>query len=377
MPSAARQPGQRFADARHSSELATVIRRQYDVRVTRLVFGLAAIFTGGGCAKGTPGTPAESSAADVSGSPSAASEPTHSSPARADARETGDVADAEPPVEPLEEPPAPPPTLSDGTLVEPCATPLPEGMQCIAGGAFIRGTDDGATNTQPAATVELQTFYMDTYEVTFAEYKACQKAKACPRSGPRYTDFDHPKMPIQGVSWFDAVAYCEANGKSLPTEAQWEKAARGPDGALHPWGDAPATCERAIIKDETGRSCGLKKAISKPDTGRPWDVGSRPAGVYGLHDMAGNSWEWVADWYGKSYGQCGDACVGIDPKGPCDGAEQCPGHWLKIVRGGSWYWEAERATSVWRRTHKPSNDPFHHFGFRCAASVAQAAAMGQ
>lgn len=249
--------------------------------------------------------------------------------------------------------------------------PLPEGMQCIPGGPFIRGTDDGASNTRPSATVELSTFYMDTYEVTYAQYKACQKAKSCPRSGPQYTDFNHPNMPIQGVSWFDAVAYCKAHGKQLPSEAQWEKAARGPDGALHPWGAEPATCELAIIRDASGRSCGLKKAISKPDTGRPWDVGSRPAGVYGLHDMAGNSWEWVADWYDRSYEKCGEACTGIDPKGPCDGAESCAGRWLKIVRGGSWYWEAERATSVWRRTHKPTNEPFHHFGFRCAATVAQ------
>jgi len=336
------------------------------------------MFTATGCAKGTPGTPAESSAADGAGSPSAAPEPTPGEPPPGEPPPPKPDAPIEPDADTKSPaaPPAPAPTLSDGTPIEPCATTLPAGMKCIPGGPFIRGTDDGATNTQPAATVELQTYYMDTYEVTYAEYKACQKAKECPRSGPQYTDFNHPKMPIQGVSWFDAVAYCEANGKALPTEAQWEKAARGPDGALHPWGEAPATCELAIIKDATGRSCGLKKAISKPETGRPWDVGSRPAGVYGLHDMAGNSWEWVADWYGKSYGQCGDSCVGIDPKGPCDGAEKCPGHWLKIVRGGSWYWEAERATSVWRRTHKPSNEPFHHFGFRCAASVAQAASMG-
>ena len=281
----------------------------------------------------------------------------------------------EPVPEPARQPEPEPPKLSDGTPITACADPLPAGMRCIPGGPFIRGTDDGADNTRPAARIELQTFYMDTYEVTYAQYKACEKAGKCPRSGPQYTDFDHPDMPIQGVQWFHAKAYCEAAGKQLPTEAQWEKAARGPDGALHPWGEQPASCERAIIRDASGRSCGLKKAISKPETGRPWDVGSRPPGVYGLYDMSGNSWEWVADWYAKSYAECGEACLGIDPKGPCDGAEQCPGHWLKIVRGGSWYWEAEKATSVHRRTHKPDNEPFHHFGFRCAATVEQAAAL--
>jgi formylglycine-generating enzyme required for sulfatase activity len=91
--------------------------------------------------------------------------------------------------------------------------------------------------------------------------------------------------------------------------------------------------------------------------------------------MVGNSWEWVADWYARSYEECGEACQGIDPKGPCDGAEECPHHNWKIVRGGSWYWDATRQTGVFRRHHVPSNDPFHHFGFRCAATVEQAAAL--
>ena len=282
---------------------------------------------------------------------------------------------AEPPTPPAEPQPAPEPErLPDGSLVVACED-APAGMACIPGGPFVRGRDDGPPHARPQAVVHLQTFYMDVHEVTYAEYKACEKAKACPRSGPRYTDFDHPNMPIQGVSWYDAQAYCAAHGKQLPTEAQWEKAARGPDGHLHPWGDEPATCERAIIRDAKGRSCGLKKAISKPDTGRPWDVGSRPAGIYGLHDMAGNSWEWVADWHTRSYEACGDACAGVDPKGPCDGADPCPGHRNKIVRGGSWYWEAEKATGIYRRAHAPSNEPFHHFGFRCAASLEQAAAL--
>lgn len=245
-------------------------------------------------------------------------------------------------------------------------------MACVPGGWFVRGTDDGPPNARPRARVWLQTFYIDRFEVTYAAYKACEAAGRCPRSGPRYTDFDHPNMPIQGVRWFDAVAYCEAHGKVLPTEAQWEKAARGPDGQLYPWGDEPPTCERAILKDATGRACGLPKARSKPEVGRPWDVGSRPAGRYGLHDMIGNSWEWVADWYSRDYAQCGADCLGRDPRGPCGGAETCPGHALKLVRGGSWYWDETYATGVYRRAHAPSNEPFHHFGFRCARELAPA-----
>jgi formylglycine-generating enzyme required for sulfatase activity len=279
----------------------------------------------------------------------------------------------EPAVDPEPEPePEPPlPVAPDGTQAIRCDA-APEGMACVEGGPFVRGDDDGPENARPQATVWLQTFYMDLYEITYEQWKACEKEKKCPRSGPRYTDFDHPKMPIQGVSWFEARTYCQAHGKDLPTEAQWEKAARGTEGALYSWGDEPVTCERAIIKDASGRSCGLEKQFSKPEVGRPWDVGSRPAGVYGLHDMIGNSWEWVLDWYSRSYAKCGDACTGVDPKGPCDGAEKCPGHSQKIIRGGSWYWDETRATAVYRRAHFPANEPYHHFGFRCAAAPEQA-----
>lgn len=254
----------------------------------------------------------------------------------------------------------------DTLEARPCGD-APDGMVCIPGGSFVRGTDDGPSNTRPKHMIWLETFFLDRHEVTYAEYKACEAEKACPRSGPQYTDFNHPNMPIQGVSWFDAMAYCRVRGKTLPTEAQWEKAARGPDGHLYPWGDEEATCERAILRDASGRACGLPKAYSKPEVGRPWDVGSRAPGVYGLFDMVGNSWEWVADWYSRDYAQCGEACLGNDPQGPCGGgAEPCPGHAFKIVRGGSWYWDKTRATGVYRRPHHPNNRPFHHFGFRCA-----------
>ncbi len=261
--------------------------------------------------------------------------------------------------------------------VLPCLEAPVPGMACIPGGSFLRGVNTGKhAPAKPQAEVWVQTFYLDTHEVTYGEYKACEKEGRCGKGGPNYRDFDNPRQPINGVSWFNAKGYCEAHGKRLPTEAEWEKAARGTDGRLYPWGDEPATCERAVIQDSRGRSCGKKqRSRTHADVGRPEPVGTRPPNPYGLYDMAGNAWEWVADWYTPSWKDCGEACLGVDPKGPCEGREPCPGHTEKVVRGGSWFWPASYATSVYRRPHVPANRPiFHHFGFRCAASVEQARA---
>ncbi len=262
----------------------------------------------------------------------------------------------------------------------PCLEAPPPGMACIPGGPFLRGVTGGThAPARPQAKVWVGTFYMDTHEVTYGAYKDCEKAGRCRKAGPHYRDFDNPRQPINGVSWYDAKVYCEAHGKHLPTEAEWEKAARGPDGWLYPWGNAPATCERAVIRDGRGRSCGKKqRSRTHADVGRPEPVGTRPPNPYGLHDMAGNAWEWVADWFTPSWKVCGEACLGVDPKGPCAGREPCPGHTEKVVRGGSWFWPASYATAVYRRPHVPANRPvFHHFGFRCAASLEEAQALGE
>lgn len=266
---------------------------------------------------------------------------------------------------------AAPVELKDAPPPRPCPTSAPSGMACIPGGPFLRGTDRGDKNAQPQSTVFVQSFFMDLYEVTYAEYKACEAEGRCKKAGPNYVDFNAPRQPITGVSWFDAKQYCEAHGKRLPTEAEWEKAARGVDGRRYPWGEESATCARAVIMTEAGRSCGKKqKSKNHPDTGRPEPVGSKPATQFGLFDMAGNSWEWVADWYSPSWTACGAPCAGVDPKGPCQGLEPCPGHDERVVRGGSWYWPARYASTWYRRPHAPSNRPvFHHFGFRCAAAL--------
>lgn len=242
----------------------------------------------------------------------------------------------------------------------------PADMKCVPGGKFIRGSnrptvdeDSGrkVKDESPEELVEVSTFFMDTNEVTFSQYQECVRAKGCGPARPNYRHYDRPNQPMLGANWFHARDFCRWKGKRLPTEAEWEKAARGDKGELYPWGNAAPDCSKAIIQLQGRKGCG---------TGRTWDVGSRPAYRYGLNDMAGNSWEWVNDWYSPSYGACGAECSGKDPRGPCKGDETCPGHAKKVVRGGSWWWDGVYALGHNRRPHYPSNKPYHHYGFRCA-----------
>ena len=246
---------------------------------------------------------------------------------------------------------------------------VPPDMKCIPGGPFLRGDnrkvrklDTGRVvrDEAPPTKIVISTFFMDTYEVTFSQHEECVQAGGCKPARTNYgRRYSQPNQPKVGVNWYNAREYCLWRGKRLPTEAEWEKAARGPNGELYPWGNAPADCDKAIILSKGIKGCGKLTT---------WDVGSRPAFRYGLHDMAGNAHEWVNDWYSKSYQACGADCAGRDPQGPCGGADRCPGHSRKVVRGGSWWWPGEVARSSWRRPHYPMNKPYHHFGFRCAKS---------
>ena len=256
----------------------------------------------------------------------------------------------------------------------PCDGPV-AGMACIPAGDFIRGSKSGEKNEQPQSTIYVDAFFMDLTEVTNEMHNACVAAKKCKVVHTVYPDFDRPRQPKVGVRWYDAVDFCKAAGKHLPTEAEWEKAARGPDGRLYPWGDEPATCERAVIMDERGRSCGVPQKSSEPDKGRTFEVGTRPPNPYGLYDMSGNAWEWTNDYYSESWAACGEACQGKNPKGPCGGVSPCDKHEDRAVRGGSWFWKAPLASATYRRHHVPSNNPYHHYGFRCAASLEEAAAL--
>ncbi len=253
----------------------------------------------------------------------------------------------------------------------PCsAISVPGDMACIPGGPFIRGSnrltidEDSRRKSydeSPQSTVTLSTFLMDKYEVTYSQYEECVKAGGCKNARTNYGGgYRLPQRPKMGLNWYHAFDYCKWRGKRLPSEAEWEKAARGEKGELFPWGNDPATCKNSIILEKGKRGCG---------TGITWNVGSKPSFRYGLYDIAGNSWEWVHDWYSPSYKACGADCQGKDPKGPCQGALNCPGHVKKVVRGGSWWWPGSYALGHNRRPHFALNKPYHHFGFRCAQSV--------
>lgn len=274
----------------------------------------------------------------------------------------------------------------------PCLVEEVKGMACIPGGTFIRGSHAQRTckqgevkripvdspNHQPIHQIDLPTYYMDLTEVTYQAYQQCVRANKCPKRRPAYSDFSAKRQPMVGLTWYEAFTYCKAVGKHLPTEAEWEKAARGSEGELYPWGNQDPTCKLAVIKDKSGRSCGVKKRFTYHHKGKTLPVMSRPAGRYGLFDMIGNAEEWTADWYTRNWEQCGHECVGSNPKGPCStqpADKPCKRYRKKVVRGGSWYWPKECATSWTRRPHYPSNKPYHHFGFRCAASRIEAAQL--
>ena len=179
---------------------------------------------------------------------------------------------------------------------------------------------EGDTDEHPRHQIYLDAFYIDKFEVTTSRYaKFFQETN---RSKPDYWPVNvlgqHGNKPVVGVDWNDATAYCSWAGKRLPTEAEWEKSARGTDQRLYPWGSQPPNEQRANYD----HCCDFK------DYGAVTDVGSYEAGKspYGTYDMAGNVWEWVTDWYGENYYSKSPE---RNPKGPSSGE-------YRVIRGGSW-----------------------------------------
>lgn len=262
----------------------------------------------------------------------------------------------------VEEPPPTEERIEEGAC--PPESEWPDGMVCVPGGSFTLGTADGDPDDGPPGAATVSTFFYDRFEVDNAHYEACLAAGACPMNR-RYRHFRSARQPLVGVSWYGARDYCAWVGRRLPTDAEFEYAARGPDSTVFPWGDATdSPCENAVVKTRAGEGCGTEVTA---------EVGSRAPGYFGIHDLAGNVHEWTADhWAPCLRGcarECGDACFGQDPRGPCDGAEDCPGHPLRSVRGGSWYWPLDDARGAARRGAVPENEGGHRFGFRCARDL--------
>jgi formylglycine-generating enzyme required for sulfatase activity len=236
----------------------------------------------------------------------------------------------------------------------PCEKTTPSGMVCIEGGEAVIGADDRPPAEQPRHKVYVETFYLDAKEVTVGDYTRCERAGACPKL-PRpsfYARFQRPELPAVPITWDMANQYCVFAGKRLPTEAEWEKAARGPEGHTYPWGDEPPSCERANYKGCPG------------NTTMP--PGSFPPGAYGVFDMAGNGYEWVKDWWTPDHDK-------PNPRGPCDGARPCKGYTQRVLKGGSWYWPEEMLRGSWRRGQSPTSG-LHRLSFRCASTSTQLSA---
>ena len=221
----------------------------------------------------------------------------------------------------------------------------------------------GSSRQRPIHDVYLDAYWIDKYEVTNAQYARCVADGTC--TNPVYSTFlysrdtyygysEYDDHPVIYVTWSQAEDYCRWPGGRLPTEAEWEKAARGIDSRAFSWGNDEPNCNLANYKDgwsPRGTCLGFANR-----------VGSYPAGAspYGAMDMAGNVWEWVADWYDESYYEYSPL---ENPTGPESGT-------FRILRGGSWYFDETLLGSAHRFGFYPT---FYadYAGFRCVVPESQ------
>jgi formylglycine-generating enzyme required for sulfatase activity len=220
----------------------------------------------------------------------------------------------------------------------------------VPAGTFTMGADLAPDDQSPAHEVTLDAFWLDQTEMTNGRYDLCVAAGVCGEDEfPRDRDLNGDAQPVVGVSWYDAEAYCTWVGGRLPTEAEWEYAARGPENRTYPWGEEP----RVGIAN-----CGEDDCVDGFMATAP--VGSFPEGAswVGALDMAGNVWEWVNDWYRGGY-------YGWSPKENPPGPETGR---ARVLRGGSWEYNWANVRS---RNRSAAGPHFlnTHVGFRCAIDV--------
>ncbi|MDA0336517.1 MAG: SUMF1/EgtB/PvdO family nonheme iron enzyme [bacterium] len=246
------------------------------------------------------------------------------------------------------------------TPVAPSPLDVPESVTMTD--IITEATAPRTQDEQPVHTVALDGYFIDKYEVTNAQYVAFVTAGGGEAS--HYADdsnYNAPQYPVVGVSWFDAEKYCDWAGLRLPTEAEWEKAARGTDGRTYPWGSGTNFMRANFRAGHLSRfpELGLSQSLEfHPPRAEIAPVGSHPSGVspYGVHDMAGNVYEWVADWYDEDYyGVSPDH----NPTGPSSGS-------ARVYRGGSWYFNFGSLRAADRNRAEPSDRRSLSLGFRCA-----------
>jgi len=227
-------------------------------------------------------------------------------------------------------------------------------MGCDVNNSVENGCSDSwQTRELPLHTVNLDAYYIDKYEVTNARYKACVDAGGCTApqqssssSRPSYYgNAEYADYPVINVTWHQANAFCAWAGKRLPTEAEWEKAARGSsDTRKYPWGNTAPDSTLVNYNDNVGDTTA---------------VGSYPAGAspYGVMDMAGNVWEWVNDWWQEDYYSVSPSS---NPQGPATGTG-------RVLRGGSWLNYDDHVRSALRNYYHP-DFWYDYIGFRCVRS---------
>ena len=221
------------------------------------------------------------------------------------------------------------------------------GMVMVPPGAFVMGCNeavdsDCSADEKPSHAVTLAGFEIDRTEVTRSAYAACAGAGTCPTTADYDTAGGQADLPVTNVGWDGAQAYCQFAGKRLPTEAEWEKAARGTDGRKYPWGNQAPTCTLTNMG-----GCGNAAQAVGGHGG-----GASPSGA---QDMAGNVMEWVADWYDAAYYAGSPAA---DPTGPATGTQ-------RIYRGGSFLGSPLPLRASGRYATVPDT-PLSQGGFRCA-----------